>query len=166
MRKQQKKNLENSIIRQRITEGAILEIKIDDQYYVYAQILRGGLGYAFFDYKSIKKLENFEVLNDAPVLFIIMVYDYIITKGEWLKVAKLPLRKELLVLPMQYIQDKSNPNSFELYNPNTGEIISSTKEKCIGLESASVWAANHVEDRIRDHYLGVPNVWLQQLKII
>ena len=151
--------------KQRITEGAILEINIDNQYYVYAQILTKGLGYAFFDFKSEKKLKDLNLLQKANILFIIMVYNDIITKGVWVKVGKLPIRNDLLVQPMKYIQDNHNPNSFELYNPNTGEITKATREECEGLEYAAVWEANHVEDRIRDYYLGVPNLWVEQLKI-
>jgi hypothetical protein len=151
--------------KQRIIEGAILEICIDNQYYVYAQILTKGLGYAFFDFKSETKIKDLNLLQKANILFIVMVYNDIITKGVWVKVGKLPIRNDLLVQPMKYIQDIQNPNSFELYNPNTGEITKATREQCEGLEYAAVWEANHVEDRIRDYYLDVPNIWVEQLKI-
>jgi hypothetical protein len=151
--------------KQRITEGAILEIHIESEYYVYAQILTKGLGYAFFDFKSKEKLTDFTILLESNVLFIVMVYNDVVTKGTWVKVGKLPIRNDLLVQPMKFIQDNLNPNDFELYNPNTGEITKATRQECEGLEYAAVWEANHVEDRIRDYYLGVPNVWVNQLKI-
>ena len=163
--KQLKKNLGISMAKQRITEGSILEIKIENEYYVYAQILRKGLGYAFFDYKTDEKLIDFTVLNNTKVLFIVMVYNDVITKGHWLKVGKLDIREDLMELPMKFIQDVLNHNNFEIYNPNTGETTKATKEQCKGLEYAAVWEANHVEDRIRDYYLGVSNVWVEQLKI-
>ncbi len=166
MSKQQKKNLKGiNMSKQRITEGAILEINIDNQYYVYAQILKKGLGYAFFDYKAKEKLTDFQILNKCDVLFIVMVYNDVITQGKWLKVGKSSIREDLLIQPMKFIQDTIYPEKFELYNPNTGEIAPTTKEKVIGLERAAVWEANHIEDRIRDHYLGVPNVWLEQMSI-
>jgi hypothetical protein len=28
-----------------------------------------------------------------------------------------------------------------------------------------VWAAEHVEDRLRDHYAGRPNQWVESLRI-
>lgn len=148
--------------RQIITPGSILEIHIEKEYYVYAQILLNGLGYAFFDFKSKVRLMDLNTLLNCKVLFILMVYDDVITKGVWLKVGKLPIREELLIQPMKFIQDALNPDKFQLYNPNTGEISSATKKDCKGLERASVWEANHVEDRIRDHYLGVPCAWLKE----
>lgn len=151
--------------KQRITEGSILEIHIESEFYVYAQILTKGLGYAFFDFKSKEKLIDFTILLESNVLFIIMVYNDIVSKGTWVKVGKLPIRKDLLDQPMKFIQDIHKPDSFELYNPNTGEITKATREQCEELECAAVWEANHVEDRIRDHYLGVPNIWVEQLKM-
>ena len=165
MSRQQKKNLVTSMKRQRITEGSILEIDIEGQYFVYAQVLSKGLGYAFFDFKTKEKLNDFGILLNSKILFIIMLYNDVITKGIWLKVGKLPIRNDLLIQPMKYIQDNLNPNNFELYNPNTGEITKATRKECEGLEYAAVWEANHVKDRIRDYYLGVPNIWVEQLKI-
>ncbi len=162
---QHKKNLVIDMAKQRITTGAILEVNIEDQYYVYAQILRNGDGIAFFDYKTKDKLIDLSILEKCEILFIIVVYNDVITQGKWVKVGKLPIRKELEVLPMKFIQDNLNPNNFEHYNPNTGEITKATRAECEGLERSAVWEANHVEDRIRDYYLGVPNIWVEQLKI-
>jgi len=165
MKMQQKKNLEiNPIKRQKITEGSILEINIEKQYFVYAQILNKG-GYVFFNYKTREKLIDLSLLKKAPILFVIGVYNDVITKGHWLKVGKIEIRDDLKIQPMQFIQDVQNQGNFELYNPNTGEIRKATKEQCFGLECAAVWEANHVEDRIRDYYDSKPNIWVEQLKI-
>lgn len=148
--------------RQRRTIGSIVEIDLKNGNYCYAQILDDGL--AFFDLKIKEPLNDFNLLLDSPVLFVLSVYRDVISQGVWLKVSKLPLRKEFEVLPMQFIIDNLHPDRFELYNPNTGEITKTTKDKIIGLERASVWESNHVEDRLRDHYAGKPNVWVEQLK--
>ncbi len=149
--------------RQKVTIGAILEIKIENSYYVYAQILDGG--YVFFDFKTGDRLKDYNILNSVSKLFILGVYKEVITKGIWIKVATLPIRDSLKVIPMQYIQDIHNPNKFSLYDPKTGDITESTREACVGLERCAVWTSNHVEDRIRDYYLGVSNKWLELLKI-
>jgi hypothetical protein len=150
--------------KQRITEGAILEINIENQYYVYAQIL-GKAGYAFFDIKSEQKLSDFSILEKTKILFFVSVYNDVITEGNWLKIGKLPIREDLKIQPMQFIQDPINQNNFELYNPNTGDITKATRRECEGLECAAVWEGSHVEERIRDHYLGEPNFWVQKLAI-
>ncbi len=150
--------------RQQRTIGAIFEINIDNQYHVYGQILEKA-NYAFFDYKAKYKLSEFSILEKVPVLFILAVYNDVITQGHWLKVGKLSIRDDLKILPMKFIQDALHPAIFELYNPNTGEITPTKKDQIEGLECAAVWDSNHVEDRIRDHYNGVPNVWANQLRI-
>ena len=150
--------------KQKITVGAILEIDIDNQYYVYAQIIEKG-GYAFFDYQSKNHLKDFTALQQVPILFIVGVYNDVVTKGHWVKVGKLELRPDLKVQPMQYIQDPLHLSHFELYNPNTGEMTPCGKEECEGLEYAAIWEAVHVESRIRDYYNGVSNVWVEQMRI-
>jgi Immunity protein 26 len=150
--------------KQKIIVGSILQLKIRNQFYCYTQILGHG-GYCFFDYRSIDKLENLDFLLKMPVLFIVGVYKDILTQGRWIKVGKIAIREDLKVQPMQFIQDTLNPDRFEQYNPNTGEITPSTKEECKGLECAAVWEAEHVESRLEDYYNGVPNIWVEQLKI-
>jgi Immunity protein 26 len=143
--------------RQQITEGSILEINIENQYYVYAQIL-GKAGYAIFDYKVSEKLMNFDILQNCSILFIISVYNDVINQGHWLKVGKLPKREDLKVQPMQFIQDSIDKSKFRLYNPNTGEMTKATKEECKGLEVAAVYEAHHIEERIGDYYAGRMNL--------
>ncbi len=101
---QHKKNLVIDMAKQRITTGAILEVNIEGQYYVYAQILQNGDGIAFFDYKTEDKLIDLYLLEKCEILFIIVVYNDVITQGKWVKVGKLPVRKELEVLPMKFVQ--------------------------------------------------------------
>ncbi|MGB3105028.1 immunity 26/phosphotriesterase HocA family protein [Sphingobacterium siyangense] len=151
--------------RQKITEGAILEINIENEYFVYAQILSKGLGYAFFDYRSTDKIEDLNHLLKCKVLFIIGVYDYVITRGLWKKIGTLPIRTELLILPMKFIQDPYDLDRCDLYDPNTGQIIRATKAACENLERVAVWAENHAEERIKDYYLNRPNVWVERLQL-
>ena len=147
--------------RQRLTVGAIVEINVYDEYYCYAQIL-GLSNLAFFDYRTKEHLEDLSILSNCKILFMLCVYNDVITQGHWLKVGKLPLREELQILPMQYICHGSSKLQFELYNTNTGEITPSTKEECRGLECCAVWDYGCVEDRLRDHYNGVPCIWLKE----
>lgn len=63
---------------------------------------------------------------------------------------------------MQCGQDELDETQFELYNPNTGEATQATREGMRGLETCAVWEAHHVEERIIDHYNGVPNFKLNQ----
>ena len=157
MMMQHKKNLEIDMVRQRITEGSILEIDVKGEYFVYAQIL-GKAGYVFFDFKSKNKLKDFSVLENAKILFFLSVYNDVITKGKWLKVNKLPIRSDFLIQPMQFIQDALIPSKFRLYNPNTGEMTPVTKDECKGLEVAAIYEAEDIEQRISDYFAGRVNL--------
>jgi Immunity protein 26 len=145
--------------RQQITIGAVLEIYVDNKYFVYAQIHDGG--YVFFDFKSDKKIKDLNILVNTPILFIVAIFRDVVTKGLWLKIGKLPIRPELEKLPLKFIQDAIKPEKFELYNPNNGEITITTFDKIKGLERTAVWEAHAIEDRIRDYYNGVPCAWLK-----
>lgn len=143
---------------QRITKGSILQIPVET-YYCYAQILDKA-NYAFFDYKSSTPLDNLEILTTKKILFVISVFDRIITSGEWEKVGKLPIREELQVLPNKYIHHKNETPEYELYNTETGVITPSSIEGVKGLEKCAVWDSHHVIDRIRCHYTGNSCLWL------
>lgn len=148
--------------RQRITLGSVLEINIENKYYTYAQILHEVC--VFFDYRSKEKISDFSILQEVPILFFLGVYNDVITKGIWPKVGKMPIRNDCKVVPNMFIQDSMHPDRFEIYITETGEIVPATKEECIGLERCAVWDSNHVEDRIRDHYLGVPCIWVEPIE--
>lgn len=149
--------------KQRKIPGMVVEVDLRNGSYCYAQVLEHGI--AFFDYRSQKRLDRIEALNEVQVLFVIAVYREVITKGIWPKIGMLPIRDEFKELPMKFIQDPVDPEKFSLYNPNTGEITPTTKDKVIGLENAAVWASSHVEERLRDHYAGRPNVWVERFKV-
>ena len=149
--------------KQRRTKGSILEIKLDIGKYSYAQDL--DVDVLFFDIYLNEPLKDINILNDFEPLFFLGIYNDVITSGRWPKVGKLPIKRKYLIVPMKFIQDPLNRRKFEIYDPNTGKISQASKEECLGLECAAVWEGHHVEDRIRDHYLGVPNIWVEQLKI-
>lgn len=146
--------------RQQETVGSIVQIHINDEFYVYAQILPYGL-LAFFDYKSDTELSDLNVLKNAKVLFITAVYKYVITKGIWLKVGKIPIREDLQVLPLRFVYDRISEKFFT-YNPETGETASTTIDVAEKLERAAVWDDKQIEERIKNHYDGVPCKWMQE----
>lgn len=138
-----------------------MKIDLKNGYYNYAQIVENSI--AFFDiYTKDPELEDLGILLEKLVLFILEVYRDVISTRLWLKVGKLPIREDLKILPMQCIQDGLDETQFELYNPNTGEVTKATGEE---LETCVVWEAHAVEERIIDHYNGVPIFWVEALKI-
>ncbi len=147
--------------RQRRTVGAVVEIDLEDGFYSYARILDFA-SFAFYDIRSPDKRTDINHIVSYPILFIVAVYNDVITRGRWLKIGSIPLEEQLRVLPMQFVQDALHPSRFSFYNPNTGQMTPANKEHCKGLERTAVWDAHHIEDRIRDHYAERPCVWLKE----
>jgi Immunity protein 26 len=145
-----------------ITVGAVIELDLQNGYYAYGRILEGA-DYGIYDYYStqqIKSLDLDAVIN-SPFIFIIAVYNHAINSRRWIKIGKVP-SSSLAQQPLKFIQDALNPKQFSLYDPITGSIKPASKHECTGLECASVWEPEHVEERICDHYAGRPNKYRQR----
>ena len=145
---------------QRRTVGSIVKVPLEEGFHTYARILRG-TSYAFYDCRTKDDLDNLSKIISTPVLFIISVQNFAITRGRWLKVGKVPLEESLLVEPPRFAQDALNPEIFEIVE--NGKRRKATMEECIGLERLSVWQPGAVERRLLEHYKGQKSDWLLQI---
>jgi hypothetical protein len=84
-------------------------------------------------------------------------------RRHWVVVGNAPLDDSLLNPPPRFIQDALRKDLFRIYEK--GQFSPATKEECIGLEREAVWDPTHAEDRLRDHYAGRKNKWVESLKI-
>jgi hypothetical protein len=150
--------------RQKWTIGSIVKIPLKSEKFGYGQLLDKN-SIAIFKIRTERELEISEIV-EKEILFIVAIYNDIISSGRWQKIAKVELKSEFEKLPFEFIQDELEPNNFELYNPNTGEITKANKNQCIGLERAAVWEHEHVQSRIDDYFDGIKNIWVEQLKLI
>jgi hypothetical protein len=150
--------------RQQITIGSIIRLSLPCNKFGYGRILKNA-SYAFYDLITEDEVESLDVVVNSPILFIIAVYNNAVNSGRWVKKGKLPLDDKLQELPYKFIQDELNPSVFELYNPNTGEIVRAEMKDCFDLERAAVWEAEHVEERLCDHYLGRKNKWVEDMRL-
>ncbi len=149
--------------RQRRVVGAFLKIKLPNGQHCYGRILDKA-NYAFYDFFTENDNADLEQIAKKKVLFIVAVYDDAVTSGRWLKIGKSPLEPDLQVLPLKFIQDKLNPDNFELYDPNKGTAKKASRQDCINLERAAVWEPDHVEDRIVDYLNNKYNIWVERMK--
>ena len=144
--------------------GTILKIPFDGPIHTYARVLRHPF-IAVYDCKTSEDLTSMEGIVAQKVLFVVAVMDRAVTDGRWEVVGKVPLADGEIPIPDQFMQDMFNPNNCKIID-SSGNIREATIEECVGLERAAVWEAEHVEDRIRDHYKGRPNRWLESMKLI
>ncbi|CAM4121212.1 Immunity protein 26 [Pedobacter westerhofensis] len=151
------------MIKQNRVIGDFLEIKLPNGKLAYARVLDKA-SVAIYNVINKKALDISEVMKH-DMLFTVAVYKDVIVDGRWRKIGNRPLEEGLKKLPMKFIQDELSPDFFELYNPNNGDIIPAKKEDCIGLERASVWEAENVEERIVDHFNGKSNIWVEKMKL-
>lgn len=146
---------------QRRTIGSILAVPLGDGTLCFALTLPEA-DFAFFDVRLTEPLLPSELLL-KPILFRVAVHKSAYNKGRWLKVGKLEVPNKLLEAVPMFIQDALHPERFEIYRG--GVIRSATREECEGLERAAVWDPDHIEDRLRDHYAGIPNKWVESLRL-
>jgi hypothetical protein len=147
--------------KQRRTVGAILSIPLGDGRQAFCLTLDDP-EFAFFDYIS-ESLVSPDELIKRPVLFRVGVHKSAWASGRWVKIGKSNIPVELDSPQPKFIQNPLNPDKFQIYLG--GVITPASKEECMGLERCAVWDPEHVEDRLRDHYAGVPNIWVEQLKL-
>jgi hypothetical protein len=152
----------------RRTEGSIVKIPLGGGKAAYGLVLREPL-VAFFDgeYEEGDVPEP-EALLDTPVAFRLMVMNHAVTQGRWPVVARISVPDPLKTPPPFCNQDGATGRLFiyheiEPLAPHYER--DATPEECRGLETAAVWDPEHVEDRLRDHFAGRPNIWMEQLRI-
>jgi len=139
-------------------EGAFFEIALPNNKFSYGRILAKA-NYAFYDIYSDQPLTDIEMIGQAKVLFIIAVYKHVITKGLWKQIGIKALEPALQKLPMTYIKDPISPDTYRLYDPNTGVMTPCTKADCKGMEVAAVYDKVHAEDRLVAHFENRPGRW-------
>jgi hypothetical protein len=144
--------------RQQWTCGALVTVPLGNGYHSYAQMLERP-EYAFFDCRTKVEMSA-EAIVARPVLFRVWVMRYAYSKGRWQKVGMAAVAAALEQPVVRYIQDSVRPQDIRLHfdDGRSGPLVSVAD--CEGLECAAVWDPEHVEDRLRDHYAGVPNDWV------
>jgi hypothetical protein len=101
--------------------------------------------------------------DTVPILFFVAVMDHAVKKGRWKIIGNISPDLLSVEAPPKFIHDPLDRTRFSIYQ--NGQIRRATREECAGLERSAVWEPEHVEDRIRDHYAGRPNRWLESMKI-
>ena len=145
--------------RQKALEGAFVKISLGDKKYAYGRILKEPL-YAFYDGEAEGDLPLLEI-QSKPILFRVWVMNKAVTSGRWEIVGVAPLEEDLKVEPRFFKFDRVGKKLNIYYRQQESP---ATWEECKDLECAAVWSAEHVEDRLRDCFLGRPNKWVEALK--
>jgi len=147
----------------RLKAGDILQLDLGGGQKGYMQVSEDGLLIAF-DVMTSADLAP-EALKDLDVVFAVRVRDEDLNRGRWPVIGHMDVPGDLKGHPLMFRQDASTGRlSIEHPGLPGGEKAATLKE-CIGLERATVWSAAAVEERLRDHFAGRENRWLQELAI-
>ena len=152
--------MERELKRQQRTVGAIVEIPLEGGFKTYARILDDFM--AFYDI-YIEEQPAIQDIIDSEVLFFTAVYDYVITKGYWLKVGKvLLLEDKIIKLPPFYTQDFITLSRYTIFE--NGSQRPAMKKECVGMEYFAVWKHKSMEKRLNDHFTEQPNDEVEKMK--
>jgi Immunity protein 26 len=146
-------------MRQKRAVGAVLAVSLGDGTFTFALTLPEA-DFAVFDARTDNEVAPKNLLELKPI-FRVAVHKSAWSTGRWRKVAKVSPNAELLAPNPTYIEDRLRPGRFQIYA--AGAIRSAARAECMGLESASVWDPEHVEDRIRSFYKGESCPWVTRL---
>ncbi len=152
--------MKRQLKRQQRTLGAIVKIPLENGFHTYARILETRM--AFYDARTKENLEINEIVEKS-VLFEVIVFDQVITKGYWLKIGKkLPIEEQLLKFKPMYMEDILTGK----YWLNTGKLkpIEVSKKEVLGLESFTVWGNDGIEKRLNDYYANRKNKFVENMK--
>src|SRR5262245_40371599 len=148
------------MVRQRFMIGAIVRVPLDDRWHVYAWMLPE-VDFAFFDLRADSEIAIEEIVA-YPIAFRVSVHKSAWSTGRWLRVGKAEPPPDVLAPVPEFIEDPLT-GRFSIYL--NGKIRPATREECVGLNRCAVWEPEHVEDRLRDHFAGVPNKWVENLRL-
>jgi hypothetical protein len=143
--------------------GDVVSIPLGDNRVAFGWVLKEPL-LAFFDYScDTSAIPAVSEIINKPIAFRIDVMNHAVTRGRWPVIGHATVPDKLLQTPWFF---KKDIISGELSITQTGaEEIPATYEQCKALERCAVWDPEHVEDRLRDHFAGRPNVWVESLRL-
>ena len=150
--------------RQRFEPGAVLRVGLDDGTHTYARMLSHSPYLAVYDARRSDDDIDVEQVVRSPVLFVVAVSAAAYRSGRWRRVGWVPPLAGAVEIPKFFMQDIFDPQQCQVVDHLGGQ-RAATPPECVGLERLAVWAAEHIEERVRDHYENRPNAHLEAMKL-
>jgi hypothetical protein len=143
----------------KLKEGNVFAIPLGDGSFAFCRTLRSPLT-EFFDLRG-STIPPLDRIVTSPVLFKIVVMKYAFTGNVWQLVGNVLLGPQDIEAVWFFKQDPTG----ELFLTRDGaEGRPATLKESVGLERAAGWDPEHVEERLRDHFAGRPNRWVESMK--
>lgn len=146
--------------------GRVVRIDLGDGRCAYGRQLTGVIVEFYDRVGAAGEVVDLLELVVAPVVFRIWVMDSAFRRGNWELLDVVTLDQDEATRIHYFAkQDIRGRISVHWSNPvagSSGERAASFEE-CRDMEIAAVWSREHVEDRLRDHFDGRPNKWVESL---
>ena len=143
-------------------EGSLLRISLSDGTDAFARVLPNSQ-VAVYAHRASQDEAPSPAVFDSQILWKLTVMKSALISGRWQVVDYRPLEPDL-VSPVEYFIKDRLTGRYSVYRSSDGHTRESSFEECKVLEAGAAWEAEHVEDRLRDHFAGRPNAWAEQLK--
>lgn len=149
--------------------GRVVRIDLGDGHCAYGRQLLGPTVEFYLRQGVVGETVDLLDLVESQVAFTVWVMDYAFKRnGAWdlLDVVELTDEEEKRV--HRWAKKDRISGALSIYwsdrwSGTRGEEPAS-REDLEGLEVAAVWDPEHIEDRLRDHFAGRPNKWVELLR--
>ncbi|MFD8971324.1 Imm26 family immunity protein [Streptomyces sp. NPDC059593] len=133
--------------------GTYLRFPLPDGSYGYGRELTEPYT-GFYDYRTTEPSDDLDDLDATTFLFTQSVR--LRPGDQWETIGCRPLEGEAARPVVQFVQSAGDFRKCVIYD-SEGLERPATPEECVGLERAAVWDARHIEKRLLDTFLGLPN---------
>lgn len=149
--------------KQRLKAGSLVRVDLADGHVAFGRVLEHS-EIGFYDYFiQMGEPPNPPDIYAAGIAFILTVMDKAVKSGRWQIIDERPLELDLQK-PRDYFVMDGLSGKYSIYRSSDGNVRAATSAECEGLERASVWQPEHIEERLRDHFVGRKNLWAEKLK--
>ena len=144
--------------RRRIKQGDVYCIDLGDSVYGYCIALLSPIA-GFYDLRTTNLEQDLDFITSHPILFKVPIMKYSYKSDDWHYIGNVELNNDLRKTVYFFKQDPINQSISICYvDADKYTEIPATYEDVKDLERAAVWEPEHVEERLRDHFNGVPNI--------
>ena len=148
--------------------GDVVAIPISNERFAFGRRLVDTV--EFFDYCHPEADADLDEIFRWKRLFAVLIMGSAFgRRSSWRVIGNRPLTEAERNERFEFRKQDPITGDLQRYWSNsdlgTWESAPATREAVEGLEAAAVWSASHVEDRLRDHFEGRTNPWVETLRL-
>jgi len=144
-------------ISKELKKGNMAAIPINEKQYTFGRIISFPF-MEFYNYILEKEdIDNFDpslLLKNKPI-FTVLIHKSCVSKKHWKIIGFNDTN--LPEVPPVFIQDAFNPSDIKILQGTTS-LVKARFEDVRNMERQAIWESDHIEQRIKDHIEGKPNI--------